>query len=326
MRASRLLTLLMRLQMQGRISAATLAAEHEVSIRTIYRDVDQLSAAGVPVYAERGRHGGFALRGDYRTRLTGMTAAESETLPLAGLGRAARELGIGGTADAARLKVLASLPPEAGARAQRVAARFHLDPVAWYGRPTPLPWLPAVAEAVWRERRLKLRYESWRGEVERSVDPLGLVLKGGHWYLVAAVAGQPRTYRVENIRQLTTAEGAARRPRQFDLARYWTRASRAFEARLLRERASVRLSRAGLTLLRDHAPAAYEAATANGRRDAVEGWTVAEIPIEPLPAATRQMLSFGDEVEVLAPAELRRAVALAAARIARRHRAAARKT
>ncbi len=320
MRASRLLTLLLRLQSGGHVSATALAADHEVSVRTIYRDVDQLSAAGVPVYSERGRHGGFALRDGYRTRLTGLTPSESDTLLLAGLGQAATDLGVGTAVAAAQLKLIASLPPDAGARAQRVAGRFHLDPAPWYGRTSPVPRLPAIADAVWREQRLRLGYVSWKGRIRRSVDPLGLVLKGGLWYLVAAVDGQPRTYRVSNIEDLEPLTGAVRRPRRFDLARYWAQSSRAFEARLLHARAHVRLSTTGLRLLRDHLPAAADAAASTARPDRRPGWTRAEIPVEELASATRQLLALGTEVEVLAPAELRSAIAQSAARIARRHR------
>jgi predicted DNA-binding transcriptional regulator YafY len=160
MRASRLLSLLILLQMRGRMSADELAAEFEVSVRTIYRDVDQLSAAGVPVYAERGRNGGFALLDGYRTRLTGFTPSEAEALLLAGVGPAAADLGIGAEAAAAQLKLLASLPPDSGASAQRVAARFHLDPVNWYSRAEASDMLPALANAVWGELRIRVRYES----------------------------------------------------------------------------------------------------------------------------------------------------------------------
>src|SRR5512143_1952796 len=221
MRASRLLSLLILLQMRGRMSAEALAAEFEVSVRTIYRDVDQLSAAGVPVYAERGRNGGFALLDGYRTRLTGFTPAEAEALLLAGVGPAAADLGVGAEAAAAQLKLLASLPPDSGASAQRVAARFHLDPVNWYRRVEASEILPAVANAVWGERRIRVRYESWRDLVDRDLDPLGLVLKAGVWYLVAAVKGQARTYRVSNIRALEVLSAKAQRPARFDLARYW---------------------------------------------------------------------------------------------------------
>lgn len=305
MRASRLLSILIMLQLRGRLSAEALAQEFEVSIRTIYRDIDQLSAAGVPVYAERGRSGGFALHEGYRTRLTGFTTAEAEALLLAGAGSAASDLGVGAEAAAAQLKLLASLPPDAGASAQRIASRFHLDPIDWYARDEKLDFLPALADAVWRERRVRLRYESWKEVVTRELDPLGLVLKAGRWYLVAASKGKPRTYRASNIQAIETLDAKAQRPPRFDLARHWTQSLKDLDARLLRERAVLKLSPEGLRLLREINPAASQAANAKHVACKPAGWIKAEIPIEDSPHGLRQFLRMGPEIEVLAPIELR---------------------
>ena len=316
MRASRLLSLLILLQMRGRMSAEALAAEFEVSVRTIYRDVDQLSAAGVPVYAERGRNGGFALLDGYRTRLTGFTPAEAEALLLAGVGPAAADLGVGAEAAAAQLKLLASLPPDSGASAQRVAARFHLDPMNWYSRAETSEVLPAIANAVWNERRIRVRYESWRDLVDRDLDPLGLVLKAGVWYLVAAVKGQARTYRISNIRELAVLSAKAQRPARFDLARFWASWSRDFEARIFSERAVVKLSPLGRRSLGEISPVAAEAVEAQHRACKPAGWVKAEIPIESVELAARQLLRLGAEVEVLEPAALRTAIAREAGNVA----------
>jgi len=316
MRASRLLSILILLQMRGRISAEELAAEFEVSVRTIYRDMDQLSAAGVPVYAERGRNGGFALLDGYRTRLTGFTPAEAEALLLAGVGPAAADLGVGAEAAAAQLKLLASLPPDSGASAQRVAQRFHLDPVNWYSRVETTDILPALANAVWNERRIRVRYESWRDLVNRDLDPLGLVLKAGAWYLVAAVKGQARTYRASNVRELEVLTAKAVRPPRFDLARYWETWSRDFEARIFSERAVVKLSPLGRRILREVSPVASEAVEAEHRACKPDGWVKARIQIENITLATRQLLRLGAEVVVLEPAALRAAIAREAQSVA----------
>lgn len=315
MRASRLLSILILLQLRGRLSADQLAREFEVSVRTIYRDMDQLSAAGVPVYAERGRDGGFALLDGYRTRLTGLSESESDALSLAGAGAAAADLGVGAELASAQLKLMASLPPDRGASADRVARRFHLDPVAWYRRTETLDVLPALADAVWRDRRITIDYDSWAERVSRTLDPLGLVLKGGAWYLVASADGKPRTYRVSNIRRLEALDTAAKRPARFDLARWWAEWTRDFEARLLRERARIRLSPAGLKLLPAISAAAAEAVATTGAPDP-SGWTTADIPIESVEDATRQLLHLGAEVEVLEPPALRAAIADVAGRIA----------
>jgi len=314
MRAGRLLSILILLQTRGRLSAEALAAEFEVSVRTIYRDIDQLSASGVPVYAERGRSGGFALLDGYRTKLTGMTVAESDALVLAGAGSAARDLGVGFELAAAKLKLLASLPPDSGISADRVARRFHLDTDGWYRRSSPLAVLPDLAAAVWRDRRIRIAYDSWKGPVSRDLDPLGLVLKAGLWYLVAAAEGKPRTYRIANITALSVLETPSRRPIKFDLERYWDDWRTDFEARLLAERATVRLSAEGLRRLRIISPAAAEAADEAGRPDGDS--VIAEIPIESVADAMGQMLHLGAEVEVLAPPALREAVVTAAKAIA----------
>jgi predicted DNA-binding transcriptional regulator YafY len=314
MRASRLLSILMLLQMRGRTSAEALAKEFDVSLRTIYRDIDQLSAAGVPVYAERGRDGGFALLDGYRTRLTGLTDKEAVALPLAALGRAASDLGLGPEGAAAQLKLLAALPADKSATAARVAARFHFDAEPWYRRAEKVALLPDLAGAVWREKKIRFAYESWKGAVTREADPLGLAIKGGHWYLVAAREGAPLVYRVSKIHALRVLETKAARPARFDLARFWSGWAGDFEARLLTGRARMRLSPKGVRLLSEVSAAAAEAA-AGGAPDR-EGWITADIPVEKTEVAALQLLRLGAEFEVLAPASLRAAVAAEAKKIA----------
>src|SRR5918992_797359 len=184
MRASRLVNLLLLLQTRGQMTARELSRELEVSERTIYRDVDALSASGVPIYAERGPLGGIRLVEGYRTRLTGLTGDEAEALFPSGLPGPAAELGLGTVVAAARLKVLAALPSELRVRASRLVERFHLDTAGWFHTGEPVPHLAALADAVWEARRIEVKY--WRGDrvVDRSLEPLGLVLKGGIWYLV----------------------------------------------------------------------------------------------------------------------------------------------
>lgn len=309
MRASRLLSILILLQLRGRVSAEALAEEFEVSVRTIYRDVDQLSGAGIPIYAERGRNGGFALLDGYRTKLTGFTPAEAEALLLAGVGDAAADLGLGADAAAAQLKLLASLPADSGASAQRVAERFHLDPLNWYRRAEQPAHLPALGTAVWRDRRVKITYESWNNTVTRELDPLGLVFKAGTWYLVAASDAKPRMYRVSNIKTMTVLDTPARRPPRFDLAKYWIQAAKEFEARLLKDQATIKLSPRGRRLLHDISPAAAEAVEANHRPCKPDGWIKATIPVEADEIGARQLLYLGAEMEVLEPRDLRNTIA-----------------
>lgn len=319
MQASRLLSILMLLQLRGRVSAVALAEEFEVSVRTIYRDIDQLSAAGIPVYGERGRSGGFQLTGNYRTQLTGMTPAQADALMLAGAGQAAEALGFGGELAEARLKLLASLPPDAAARADRTASRFHLDTENWYATDAAARWLSPLAEAVWQERRIEMDYRSWKAAVSRRLDPLGLVLKAGTWYLVARESRAIRTYRVTNIDALRVTQSGFRRPATFNLARYWAKSAKAFEASLVTEMADVALSPLGLTWLRDVNPRAAVAFEAGAGAHTRAGWQRARIPLEASRFARLQWLALGTEAEVLAPQALRRQIAAEAKAAASQH-------
>jgi predicted DNA-binding transcriptional regulator YafY len=312
MRASRLLTIQMLLQTRGRMSATALAEALEVSVRTLYRDVDQLSAAGVPVVAERGRLGGFELLDGWKTTLTGLTPSESQAVFLSGLAGPADELGLGGAVQTAQLKLLAALPAPWRDDAQRVSQRMHLDPVDWYRDVEATPHLPQVAAAVWSEHQLSMHYDSWKARVQRTVSPLGLVLKAGVWYLVAAVDDGVRTFRVSNIRQLATLETRARRPRTFDLPTYWTASIQRFERALYSGQATVLATPLGLRGLRGlgaaaaRAVAAAEAGTrSRGRSD---GRRQLRLPIESVDQASGALLRLAPEVEVLAPAALRQAV------------------
>lgn len=309
MQASRLLSILMLLQARGRLSAQALAAALEVSPRTIHRDIDQLSAAGVPLWAERGRQGGFVLQPGWRTELTGLTTKEAQAVFLTGLPGPAAELGLGEAMASAQLKLLATLPSGWQEDARRVGLRFHLDPADWYRGAAPLDHLSAVAHAVWNDERLRIRYESWQGESEREVEPLGLVLKAGVWYAAARTAGaggKTRTYRLSNILDLVPTGERFVRPPDFDLAAYWRSATERFEAGLYRGEAQLRVSQEGLKALQAFSPVVAQAVRRTQAADARRGWVRVTIPIESVPHAASQLLALADQAEVLAPATLRR--------------------
>ena len=311
MLASRLLSILLTLQSRGRATAAELAEAFEVSVRTIYRDIDELSAAGVPVYAEKGPGGGFRLLDGYRTRLTGLDRPEAEALFLAGLPGAAAQLGLGEARARMRLKLLAALPDPAREDAERVAARFHLDPVAWFRGPEEHAILPDLAVAVWQGLTARIRYDSWKAVVEREIAPLGVVLKAGLWYAVARVEGDIRTYRVASILSLELGPPAAASAEPFDLAAYWAGFSRDYERRMQAGRARVRVRADALRALARASSAMAEAVEAAAAPDA-DGWREVEIPMESVATATAELLSLGPRVEVLEPAALRAAIREAA--------------
>jgi predicted DNA-binding transcriptional regulator YafY len=307
------------------MSARALAGELGVSVRTVYRDMSALSAAGVPLYAEDGPDGGYQLVAGFRTRLTGLTEDEARALFLTGLPGAAADLGLGAWASAVELKLAAALPPALRESANRVRDRFHLDAPGWYSHGDASPHLRAVAEAVWQQRRIRVQYRRWKAptDVIRVLEPLGLVLKAGHWYLVAAAAPgdgdgdgapgrSPRTYRVSQMLDLTPLDGRFERPSSFDLADYWARYQSQFQARLHQGNAVVRFSPVALERLPDLVGADVRAAVAATGRPDRSGWVRATVPIESMVHAEGQFLRFGAEVEVVRPAELRsRLVAVA---------------
>ncbi|TNC23175.1 helix-turn-helix transcriptional regulator [Amycolatopsis alkalitolerans] len=316
MRASRLLSVLLLLQNRGRMTADELAAELEVSVRTVYRDIEALSAAGVPVYADRGRMGGYQLVGGYRTRLTGLTEEEAQALALAGLPIAAAELGLGTVLAAAQLKLYAALPAELRERAGELAQRFFLDVPGWFRGIESLPRLAEVAQAVWEGRRIATRYRRWDNtEADRVLEPLGLVLKAGNWYLAARANGTVRTYRVSRIDSLEPGEPFDR-PADFDLAEYWREWSEQFEQRMYPRVAVVRLSRLGRDLVPFYLGAVGARALRECRDEPDEdGWLRVELPVEPGAPALGELLRFGPELQVLEPADLRAEVAAAVARM-----------
>jgi len=319
MRGSRLLSILMTLQTRGRTTAEALAAQFEVSVRTIYRDIDQLSAADVPVYADRGPGGGFQLLDGYRTRLTGLSPAEAETLFLAGLPGPAAELGLADAMATAQLKLTAALPERTRAGARRIAARFHLDPVDWFHGTETARLLPALAKAVWDETSVDIRYRRGQGSVARQLKPLGLVLKAGTWYCVAAVGEQTRTYRVSHILELAPTGNGFERPKDFDLVRYWTASTRAYEVGVYRSHATLRVSAIGLERLEPLGAAVQQAARESAEPMGADGWVKVTIPIESVDQAALDLLRLGNEGEVLKPVALRRRIARTADEIRRRN-------
>ncbi|MEU7990686.1 YafY family protein [Streptosporangium canum] len=322
MRASRLLSLLMLLQTRGRMTAQELAAELEVSVRTVYRDVEALHAAGVPLYGDAGPSGGYRLLDGYRTRLTGLTSGEAESLFLAGMPGPAAELGLGAVVATAQLKLMAALPAELRDRAGRIRERFHLDAPTWYHGADETPHLAAAAEAVWEERRLEIRYHRWKApqEVVRTLDPYGLVLKAGRWYLIARGGQDIRTYRVSQILELRVLPQSFERPGDFDLAAHWNGALEEFEARLHRGEAVIRLSPDGMERLPDMGrPALLRAAEATAEPPGPDGWTQVTVPIESHRHALSEFLRFGLDLEVVAPAELRDLMAETTGSLARRY-------
>jgi predicted DNA-binding transcriptional regulator YafY len=268
-----------------------------VSERTVQRDAHALALAGVPVVSVRGAAGGYRLERGYRTRLTGLDAAEAEALFVG----PAAELGLGRELAAARLKLLASLPAELQERAGRAAGLFHVDMRGWFREEDRVPHLPEIAAALWRGRRLEIRYREDGAVVSRRLDPLGLVLKAGVWYLLAQRRGEERVYRVSRIVSARERGEASTRPPNYDLPAAWARRSQAFERSRTPIEVTVRVDRSQVRYLRG------ARVVGPGERP------TAIVEFDGLEHALHVLLAYGAHAEVLAPPALRERIAAAAA-------------
>ena len=309
MRADRLLSLILLLQVHGRRTARELAQQLEVSERTIARDLDVLSGAGVPLVAERGPGGGWRLLEGYRTSLTGMTTPEIQALFLAGTSGPLRELGLGKALDSVFLKLLAALPSLQRADAEQARQRLYVDAVPWYRTSETAPHLHLLQDAVWQDRRLRLTYGRGDGPThERLVEPYGLVVKGNIWYLVASADGQMRTYRAARIQEAVLLEERFARNATFDLAAYWTASVVEFQAGVPRYPLLIRISPSGLPAL-PRRLGRTDLATVDlaGSPDA-DGWRTLALEFDTLEEARAGVLQLGAGVEVLEPPELRESI------------------
>jgi predicted DNA-binding transcriptional regulator YafY len=296
-----LVSLLLLLQTRGQMTATELAGHLEVSERTIQRDAEALAEAGVPIEALRGPAGGYRLAGGYRTRLTGLTTEEAEALFVG----PAAELGLGQVFADARLKVLAALPPELQERAERSARLFHLDTRGWFRGEDKTPHLPTLASAVWRRRRVAARYREGTKVVRRTLDPLGLVLKAGAWYLVAHRSAGMRVYRVSRFASVRIRDDGFERPPDFELTEFWEEWSTRFERERPKFDVSLRLPRAALRYLRPLVHPDGRVALDSVRREPARELIELTVPFEHLEYAYRELMTFGSDVEVLDPPELR---------------------
>jgi len=305
MRADRLLSILLLLQVHRRITAHELAKRLEVSERTIHRDMEALSATGVPVTADRGSGGGWSLLENYRTNLTGLSLAEVQALFLTTPATILTDLGLHKASEAALIKLLATLPSHSQHTAEYARQRIYVDATGWNRAEEMVPALPMLQEAIWQEQKLHIIYERGETLVERLIDPLGLVAKGSVWYLVAAVEDQVRNYRVSRIREARLSDQSSRRPLDFDLAAYWVQATADFKENLPRYAATVRVDPSILSYMR-----------LVGRYTRIErvfppdedGWVRLSMQFQEERGACEYVVSFGSQIEVVEPAALREKV------------------
>lgn len=302
MRADRLLSILLLLQVNTRLTARALAERLEVSERTILRDMEALGAAGVPVTAERGTGGGWGLVQGYRSDLTGLNAAETQTLFLVRSSRLLADLGTGQAADAALIKLLASLPVRSQRDVEYTRQRLHIDGAGWYQSGEAFPLLPTLQEAVWSERQVQMEYQRADGStLERRVNPLGLVAKGSVWYLVAEADGSLRSYRVSRVRAACLSDVPCVRPPGFELAAFWEQSVAELKANVPRYPATLRVAPDLLARMRRSRTPRVEG---ESEPDA-QGWATLSVMFEVEGEACDFILRQGASVEVLEPAALR---------------------
>ena len=316
MRADRLLSIVLLLQAHHQLTSRDLASRLEVSERTIHRDMEALSGAGIPVMALRGLRGGWSLLGDYRTNLTGLNEAEIETLFVTKPSKILADLKLEKAADGALLKLLAALPTRSRHIADRVRRRIHIDVAGWARRDEAVPLLPVLQEAIWFERRLEFTYQ--RGleseAVTRMADPLGLLAKGSAWYLVARVDQSIRSYRVSRIVKAEVLGERASIPVDFDLADYWEASAANFKSTLPNYVATFRVAPDIFPFLRF----AGRFARVNEEQETEPtGWIRVLVRFDVEEMAVQYALSFGSKLEVLEPPSLREKVIQAAKEVVR---------
>jgi predicted DNA-binding transcriptional regulator YafY len=310
MRADRLLSILLLLQVHRQMTAGELAHRLEVSERTIHRDMVSLGMAGIPVTAERGARGGWRLLEEYRTNLTGMNVAEIQALFLTRPSRLMADLGMEQASDAALIKLLAALPAISRQGAEDIRQRIHIDVAGWGQRDDAVPMLPVLQQAIWQQRRLRFTY-GYDSDTpgERLGDPLGLVAKGSVWYVIVAIDGQPRTYRVSRVRSAELLDEIYERPPGFDLAAHWEDSSARFTERIPRFPATLRVAPSALAGVR--AGGHYTRIDHEEPPDAT-GWVRMTVLFEDDHSACEYILSYGPQIEVVEPATLRASVLAAA--------------
>ncbi|WP_238322996.1 helix-turn-helix transcriptional regulator [Gorillibacterium massiliense] len=341
--------MLLLLQHNGRMTTRELAEELKVSPRTIVRDMESLSQTGIPVYAERGPHGGWALVDGFRTSLTGLKKDELLAVLAALSARLPEEMGISASYSSAYRKLIASLPPSARKDADFFRQRLHIDGAGWRRSVEALPYLPIVQEAVWEDAPLQLLYGSagasarggeksagaggaeGGGPMWRTVYPLGLVAMGAIWYLAAAGEdGTVRSFRISRIAGAEKLAGTVTRPTGFDLAAYWEQSTAAFQAALPRYPATIRLSPAALPRLRQtrfvkiiemigmpqsgEPEKMEEAERAEAANEACRTLLL-NVEFNTLESACQIALGFGTELKVVEPPELADAVIVQARQV-----------
>jgi predicted DNA-binding transcriptional regulator YafY len=310
------LSLLMLLQSRGQMSARELARALEVSERTIYRDVEALSLAGVPIYAESGRDGGYALLDSYRTTLTGLTEGEVRALFMLSIPAPLIELGVSQHLRGALLKLSAALPESRRQDEERVRQRFYLDSSWWHQGDEPVAYLQTIHQAVWEDRKLQISYRlPFSLGIQQVVDPYGLVAKAGVWYLVYAHNQSIRVHKIADLLEVCLLPEHFEHPDEFDLASYWQAWCSEREKNHSLYPVTVAVAPDFLPILPWYFGNTIRARIAHSPPADEEGWVTLQLSFESLEAARDRLISFGRGMRVVEPLALRLSLADYAAQI-----------
>lgn len=305
MRADRLLTIMLLLQTRGTMTAQSLADELEVSRRTILRDVNALSTAGVPVYTEGGHGGGISLDEQYRNTLAAMQDKEIRTLFIGDNVELLREIGLGEAAQSTLLKLRAVLPARHQPSVDHIRQRILIDPVWWWHDSQPLSWWDELQQAVYEDRQIQTVYERFDGQVvERTLDPYSLVAKSSTWYLVAHHAGRVHTYRVLRFRQVTLLESRFERLKEFDLPSYWQQQLQQFSELVADYEFTLRVAPDRMNFLKTIVPGRYQQI----QPAEADGWLTIRFYLESVDLAHMLVFGLGTQATVVEPASLKEAV------------------
>ncbi|GAE31394.1 helix-turn-helix transcriptional regulator [Halalkalibacter hemicellulosilyticus] len=304
MRGDRLIKILLMLQSQGQLTANELAERLEVSERTIYRDMDALSGAGIPVVAERGKNGGWSLLEGYQTNLTGLKEAEIHALLVSPSIQLLDDLGLTGTSEDARIKLIAALPDKYREHAKEVWNRIYIDTSSWRNEKEKLKSFETLKQSIWQNHKLNMIYQRADGQtIERIVQPLGLVAKGNRWYFIAAKEnGEIRNYRASRIQHAAPINETFERPKSFDIAQYWKSSTEAFVKELPTYEVRVRVT---LDIVGRLSYSSHFVRVIEMSEDDKEGWVLVRLSFDTQEEAIRYILGFSNQMFVIEPTYLR---------------------
>ncbi|WHY77140.1 YafY family protein [Neobacillus sp. WH10] len=303
MRGDRLISIILLLQSQGQMTAKELSVRLEVSERTIYRDMEALSRTGIPVFAERGKNGGWSLLEGYRTNLTGLKESEIRTLFVSPSEQLLDDLGLSRTSEEARNKLIASLPAAYRENAKDFWNRIHVDTSTWRMRKEKMAAFEVLKNAIWKENKLKIEYQRADGITnEVVVKPLGLVAKGSRWYFIAFKDNDEiRNYRVSRINSAESISETFARPKDFDLAQYWRSSTKAFLENLPKYEVWVEAAPSILPRLQFTDRFVQSIEIENKNQD---GWIPVKLSFDTEDEAKGYVLGFADQIKVIEPKEL----------------------